>query len=249
MRTSLIPGMLEMLSWNLNRGSDSVRLFESGNIFERTASSRDEKKRICIGATGSATPASVHEKSRPYSFFDLKGDLETLFVFYDQNVVYDSANTAAYFHPGRSARAVMSGRCVAQFGQIHPDIAATEKFRQEVFVAEIYLDALYRNQLRQPRYAAPSKFPAVDRDFSFVFAEGVTFEQIHFGVKALGLEALRSLTPVETFRGGNIPAGKYSLLLRAIFQSPARTLREEEVTQWSTQIMQALEKLGGVLRT
>ena len=210
---------------------------------------RDEKKRVCIGATGSATLASVHDKSRPYSFFDLKGDLETLFAFFDQSIAYDAANTAAYLHPDRSARAVISGTCVAQFGQIHPDIAATRKFRQEIFVAEIYLDALYRNQLRQPRYVAPSKFPAVDRDFSFVFAEGVTFEQVHLAVKALSIADLRGLTPVETFRGGNIPAGKYSLLLRAIFQSPARTLREEEVTQWSTQIMQSLEKLGGVLRT
>ena len=249
MRTSLIPGMLDMLAWNLNRGSDNVRLFESGNIFEKTATSRDEQKRICMGATGNAIPASVHEKSRPYSFFDMKGDLETLFSSFLNNVVYD-ANTSSYFYPGRSARAVMSGHEIAQFGQIHPDIAAARKFRQDLFIAEIYLtNRLYLDKLRQPRYLAPSKFPAVDRDFSFVFAETITFEQILLAVKELGIADLRSFTPAEIFRGGNVPQGKYSLLLRAIFQSPERTLREGEVADWSSQIMQSLEKLGGVLRT
>src|SRR5262249_32880552 len=34
MRTSLIPGMLDMLAYNLNRGTQDVRLFEAGNVFE-----------------------------------------------------------------------------------------------------------------------------------------------------------------------------------------------------------------------
>src|SRR5271169_6502739 len=34
MRTSMVPSMLNMLAYNLNRGSDNVRLFEAGNVFE-----------------------------------------------------------------------------------------------------------------------------------------------------------------------------------------------------------------------
>ena len=247
MRTSLLPGMIDMLAWNLNRGSENVRLFEFGNIFEKTKTSREEKKRISIGAAGSATAASVHEKSRPYSFFDMKGDIETLLHSFLNNAVYDT-NTASYFHPGHSLRAIISGREVAQFGQIHSDIATTRKFRQDVFVAEIYLDRLYLEQLRQPSYAAPSKFPAVDRDFSFVFAEVVTFEDIRKAIADLGITELRSFKPVETFRGGNVRAGDYAILLRAIFQSSERTLREEEVTRWSEWIKEALVVLDGTLR-
>ena len=248
MRTSLLPGMLDMLNWNLNRGAATVRLFETGRIFENTANSRDEKKRICLGATGNATAANVHEKPRPYSFFDLKGDLETLFPAFSNNVAFDATNTAAYFHPGRSARAVIGGHEVAQFGQLHPDLAAARKFRQEVFLAEIYLDQLYHDALRQPRYTPLSKFPAVDRDFSFVFAETTTFEHIHLAVKELGIADLQDFSPAEIFRGGNVPAGKYSLLLRALFQSSDRTLREEEVAQWSSKIIATLQNLGGTQR-
>ena len=249
MRTSLLPGMLDMLGWNLNRGAASVRLFEAGRIFEKTATSRDEKKRICLGATGNASSASVHEKQRPYSFFDLKGDLETIFAAFLNNTVYDTNGVAAYFHPGRSARAILNGREIAQFGQLHPDIAAARKFRQEVFIAEIDLDLLYRDKLHQPRYTSLSKFPSVDRDFSFVFNAGTCFEEIYREIKlGLGLTELRDFTPIETFCGGNVPAGKYSLLLRAIFQSTDRTLREEEVAEWAAKIIAALQTLGGTQR-
>jgi len=248
MRTSLLPGMLDMLGWNLNRGAASVRLFEAGHIFEKTASSRDEKKHICLGATGNATTANLHEKPRPYSFFDLKGDLEVLFSAFAGTVTFD-IQTPAYLHPGRSACAQLNGATVAQFGQLHPDLAAARKFRQEVFVAEIYLAVLYRQQLRQPTYTAPSKFPAVDRDFSFVFADAARFDQIRAAVAALNIPDLRAFTPVETFRGGNVPAGSYSLLLRAVFQSVDHTLRDEEVAGWSTQIIAALKALGGTQRS
>jgi phenylalanyl-tRNA synthetase beta chain len=247
MRTSLLPGMLDMLGWNLNRGAASVRLFEAGRIFEKTATSRDEKKHICLGATGIATTPNVHQKPRSYSFFDLKGDLETLFSSFAGTVAYDT-QTPSYLHPGRSARAQLSGATIAQFGQIHPDMAATRKFRQEVFVAELYLDALYQQQLRQPTYTAPPKFPAVDRDFSFVFTDATRFDQIRAAVSALNIAELRTFTPAETFRGGNVPPGKYSLLLRAVFQSTDRTLREEEVAEWSAKIIAALQKLGGTQR-
>ena len=249
MRTSLLPGMLDMLGWNLNRGTASVRLFEAGRIFEKTTTGHDEKKHICLGATGNAMSASVHETQRPYSFFDMKGDLETLFAAFLNTTVYDAKGTAPYFHPGRSARAILNGREIAQFGQLHPDIAVVRKFRQEVFVAEIDLDLLYLGKPHQPRYQAPSKFPAVDRDFSFVFAAGTTWEEIGLAINGLGIAELLDFTPAETFRGGNVPAGKYSLLLRALFQSTDHTLREEELAAWSAQIIAALQKLGGTQRT
>ena len=60
---------------------------------------------------------------------------------------------------------------VAQFGQIHPDVAAARKLRQDVFLAEIDLEALYELGLRRGKFAPLGKYPAVERDFSFVFAD------------------------------------------------------------------------------
>jgi len=259
MRTSMVPSMLNMLAYNLNRGSDNVRLFESGNVFE--ASGADSKlvekslelKRISIGATGNVDAEVVRglvpgAAARPFSFFDLKGDIESLLAPFSHWTLYYDAQTADYYHPGRSARALLDGATVAQFGQIHPDVVAARKLRQDVFVAEIYLDRLYQHDLRQVRYEALPRFPAVERDFSFVFDDGVEFEKIHQSVSGLGISELRSFVPVEIFRGEKVGAGKYSILMRAKLQSSEHTLRDDEVAQWATQIAKALEGLGGVQR-
>ncbi len=256
MRTSMVPGMLNMLAYNLNRGSDHVRLFEAGNVFEASGAKALEMKRISIGATGSVDAEVVRglapgAAARPFSFFDLKGDIESLLAPFSQWALYFDPQTADYYHPGRSARAVLDGATVAQFGQIHPDVAAARKLRQDVFVAEIYLDRLYQHDLRQVRYEALPRFPAVERDFSFVFDDGkngVDFEKIRQSVAGLGVAELRSFVPVEIFRGEKVGAGKYSILMRAKLQSSERTLRDDEVAQWTGQIAQALEALGGVRR-
>ncbi|HYA23909.1 MAG TPA: phenylalanine--tRNA ligase subunit beta [Terriglobales bacterium] len=248
MRTSLVPGMLNMLAYNLNRGNDNLRLFEAARVFQAAGEHAQELKRICMGATGSALPPNVHQPARPLSFFDLKGDVETLLAFFQHDALCYDAQTADYYHPGRSARVVLDGEVVAQFGQLHPEIAATRKLRQDVFIAELYLDVLYKRGLRQLSYQPLPKYPAVERDFSFIFADSVIFEQIESAVHSLSLSELRNLVPVEIFRGGSVPTGKYSILLRATFQSNERTLREEEVAEWSAQIIKALEARGGSLR-
>src|SRR5580698_919576 len=248
MRSSMVPGMLNMLAYNLNRGSNNVRLFEAGNVFEAAGDKTAGFKRICMGATGSALNASVHQATRPLSFFDLKGDVETLLAAFQHGRIEYKADTEDYYHPGRSAAAVVDGEIVAQFGQIHPEIAAGRKLKQEVFLAEVYLDRLFKLGLRAVRYEALPRYPAVERDFSFVFEDSVEFAKIQKTVAGLRLNELRTFVPVEIFRGGSIPAGKYSLLLRATFQSGERTLREDEIARWSAAIVESLQGLGGVLR-
>ncbi len=248
MRTSIVPGMLNMLAYNLNRGTNNVRLFEAGAIWEASGTKAAELKRVCLGATGSAVEPSVNQPARLLSFFDGKGDVEILLEMFQYNALYFDGNTAEYYHPGRSARAVMDGSTVAQFGQIHPEVATARKLRQDVFLAEVYLDRLYVHGLREVRYEALAKYPAVERDFSFVLDDAVVFEKIQQAVMSLGLKELRGFVPVEIFRGGLVAAGKYSLLLRATFQSGERTLREEELARWSGEIVKALQGLGGLLR-
>ncbi len=253
MRTSLVPSMLNMLAYNLNRGSDNVRLFEAGNVFEASGEKAVEAKRISIGATGSVDAEVVRglapaAAARPFSFFDLKGDIESLLASFSQWTLYYDSKTPDYYHPGRSARVVLDGATVAQFGQIHPDVTAARKLRQDVFVAEIYLDRLYQHDLRQVRYEALPRFPAVERDFSFVFDDGVEFAKIHQSVTNLGIAELRSFVAVEIFRGERVGLGKYSILMRAKLQSSERTLRDDEVAAWTGQVAKTLEGLGGVQR-
>ena len=258
MRTSLVPGMLDMLAWNLNRDVPDARLFEIGSLYALSGGERVEPKRACLGATVTAVRNSLPASGAldvskgehavaAEAFRGFKGDVENLLAAFAGEPTYDR-QTSEYFHPERSARARVNGAMVTQFGQIHPDVAVARKLRQDVFLAEFDLEQLYKNGLRPVRFSPPGKYPTVERDFSFVFADTVSFEEMHQAVAAAGVAELREFDPVEIFRGGAIGPGKYSILLRARFQSPDRTLREDEVAQWSGKIVGALTGLGGVQR-
>jgi phenylalanyl-tRNA synthetase beta chain len=259
MRTSLVPGMLEMLAWNLNRDSENVRLFEMGRVYEMRGGERVEPARACLGATlaavKSALPiAGVLDVSKgeqavaAEAFRYFKGDVDNLLAAFAYRELSFDRETAEYFHPGRSARALMDGAVVAQFGQIADEVKADRKLRQDVFLAEIDLEVLHGLGLRQVRFAALGKYPAVERDFSFVFSDDVEFEAMRRAVMGLGIPELREFKPVEIFRGGSIEAGRYSILLRAKLQSDEGTLRDEQIGQWSEKIVGALKGIGGVQR-
>ena len=249
MRTSLLPGLVDEVGYNLNRGNANIRLFENGHIFEKSGDKVDERPSFAFIATGVAEPFSLEKKSKSYTFFDLKGDVEDLVGQFEAKNVYFDAHTTPWLHPGRSARAVIDGTTVARFGQLHPDLAASRKLKQEVYVAEILLDRLYQKELREPHYKPIPRFPTVTRDFSFVFHDQVAFEQMRSAVMALGIPELQGLEPAEIFRGGKLAPGMYSILLRAEFQSSDRTLTDQEVSGWSQRIMEALTKLGGTIRS
>jgi phenylalanyl-tRNA synthetase beta chain len=258
MRTSLVPGMLDMLAWNLNRDVADARLFEIGNVYRLQGGERVESRRACLGATLTAVRAALpsagtldvskgDQAAAAEAFRGFKGDVENLLAAFSGEMSF-GRNTLKYLHPGRSAQARISGKVVAEFGQIHPDIADARKLRQPVFLGEIDLHQLYELGLRPVRLAPLGKYPAVERDFSFVFDDSVVFEQMRNAVHSAGISEVREFRPVEIFRGGSIAAGKYSILLRARFQAADRTLRDEELAQWSATIAGNLAALGGVQR-
>ena len=258
MRTSLVPGMLDMLAWNLNRDIADARLFEMGSVYEMSGGERVEPRRACLGATAAAVRSALpvagaldaskgEHAAAAETFRGFKGDVENLLTAFAGQITYDR-EAPEYFHPGRSARARLDGAVVANFGQIDPKVAGTRKLRQNVFLAEFDLEQLYKTGLRIVRFTPLGKYPAVERDFSFVFDDALSFEQMRKSAQETGIRELREFFPVEIFRGGSIAAGKYSILLRARFQSSDRTLREDEIAQWSAKIVSALTALGGAQR-
>lgn len=258
MRTSLVPGMLDMLAWNLNRDVADARLFEMGSVFEMCNDERVEPRRACLGSTVSAVRDAIpiggtldvskgEHAVAAEAFRGFKGDVENLLAAFAGEARYE-LGAASYYHPGRSARALIGGVVVAEFGQVDAAVVDARKLRQDVFLAEFDLEQLYEIGLRTVKFQPLPKFPAVERDFSFIFADSVTFEEMEKAVDSSRIEELREFRPVEIFRGGSIEAGKYSILLRARFQSSDRTLRDDEIAQWSRQIVAALKNLGGVQR-
>jgi phenylalanyl-tRNA synthetase beta chain len=111
------------------------------------------------------------------------------------------------------------------------------------------MEQMLRSPLRQATFRELSKFQAVERDFSFTFANSVSWKSISGAIHGLGIEEMRSLDAVEIWRDDKKYPGVYSALIRVVFQSDERTLLDTELAEWSSRIIAALEGLGGKLRS
>ncbi len=260
LRPSLAPGMLAMLGHNLNRDVREVRLFEQGAVFSGTSESEEvvETESLALGLTG-VLPATPLCGAKDAGIYELKGMVESLLGLFAAGPETLSASAAerltfaaetpAWLEPGRGATALRGGKTVALFGELAAHEREARKLRQPVYVAEIDLEALYALPLRRATARELSRFQAVERDYSFTFADAVEWGTIARAIEGLGIAELVRLAPVEVFRDGKtVAAGHHALLLRCVFQSQERTLREDELAGWSARVIEALTVLGGAMR-
>ena len=128
-------------------------------------------------------------------------------------------------------------------GQLAKRIADKLKFRQDVFLAEIILGPFYCKYYGVKdarRYHPLPRFPAVERDFSLLLAEGTTFAQVANTIRVLNIPEIDSIEAADLFRGKNVPVGKYSLMIRVTFQSREATLTDAQISDYSSRIISAL---------
>lgn len=254
LRPSLAPGMATMLALNLHRDVSVVRLFEMGTVFAGSTAEVTEKVGLAIGATGAAVATALY-KAEDALFYEVKGALEALLAKFVGEVRFDANGLPAWIAAGRGARVMLGGEVVGVFGELSATELQARKLRQPCVAASVDAQSLLDATLRQPVAKELSRFQAVERDFSFVFSDAVTWSAIdaalHGADSGMMMEELRSVRPVEIFRdakGKAVAAGSYSLLLRAMFQSNERTLTEEEITRWTEWVVAKLKGLGGVQR-
>jgi len=251
LRTSGITNMLQALEWNINRGNRNVRLFEIGRSYALRGTETVETPILTLGASGAAQEQSIYGPARAYAFADLKGELDSLGAL--AGGVHWESGGPEWLHPARSAKLHLDDAEIGVAGQLARRAAERFKLRQEAFVAELRLGPLYAGYERARaslQYKPLPRFPAVERDFSLVLAGGTMFAQVSEVIQDLAIAEVERVEAVDLFRGGQIPKGKYSLLVRVTFQSHQATLTEAQLTEFTGRIVAALEqKLGATLRT
>ena len=249
LRSSVAPSMVRALRWNLDRNQNDVRLFELGKTYALGLDGAPQERRVLsLGLTGSRRPTSVHDNERALDFFDLKGDLEALLGLFEIPGVELGMAGCGYYEPSQSGRFTAQGETLVIFGRLSSKIEREDKLRQPFWLAEVDFERLLTFPLRSRIFRPFSKYPPVERDFSLVVPEKVTFASLQAALRDLALEDIQSLRPMDLFQGGAIRAGHYSLLLRVTFQSPVRTLTSEEIAAASQRVVAALEPLGVSLR-
>jgi phenylalanyl-tRNA synthetase beta chain len=250
LKSTGIVTMAAALEWNLNRGQRNVRLFEIGRHYRLRGAESVETPILTIGATGQAREKGLYDTAREYSFADLKGDLDALGAL--AGGATWSEGGASWLHPARRGRISVPGGPLGEAGELTRRVADELKLRQEIFLAELQLQSLYaaiRAAKESRKYEAVPRFPGVERDFSLLLSDGMHFSEVVAAIRSLKIPEVAAVEAVDFFRGKNVPAGKYSLLVRVTLQSRETTLTEAQLTDFSARIVAALEKqVGAQLR-
>ncbi len=254
LRPSLVAGMAGMLARNLARDVSTVRLFELGTVFTGSVAVVHEQPGLAIGATGGVITGPLH-RAEDALLFEVKGSIETLLAKFNGEVRFESALEGqplpAWIEAGRGAHVLLNDKVIGVFGELSAAESAARKLRQSCVLAELDGARLLQTALRQPLLRELSRFQAVERDFSFIFPDAVSWGAVETTVRLEAPAELQRVQPVEIFRdakGKAVPTGSYSLLTRVVFQSNERTLTEEELTAWSEGITRGLTELGGKQR-
>ncbi|HJV24134.1 MAG TPA: phenylalanine--tRNA ligase subunit beta [Aromatoleum sp.] len=229
MRSSLIPGLAANVVANRKRQVERVRVFEVGRCFERQAdgapvSGFHQPVRVAALAAGPALSVQWGAKARQVDFFDLKGDLEALFI--PQALSFEPVVHPA-LHPGRAASVMLEGRKIGVIGELHPVWVQRYELGSAPVAFELELDATLAARL--PSYQEISRQPAVTRDLALVVDQSCAVARVLEVLREAAPAIVKAIELFDVYHGKGIEDGKKSLAFSVLMQDTQRTLEDSEV--------------------
>jgi phenylalanyl-tRNA synthetase beta chain len=250
MRTSLLPGLLEIASRNAARRNTDLLLFEIGNVYLPGNLPLKELPREVLKIVGIAQGESKRHWLTPqvqYDFFYVKGILSEIAgecgVQFEYRRIADN-KYKTLLHPGRSAEIFLNDQSLGIVGEIYPQLDEEWGLQRPVLF-ELDFATLYRDY--NPVIIAKSypRFPAIQRDFAVVVPLELPAGNIKKKVYELGGELLKEVEIFDVYQGQPVPQGHKSLALTMRYQSEERTLKDEEVNALNSEILTAIQKEFG----
>jgi phenylalanyl-tRNA synthetase beta chain len=248
LRNGLLPGLLRVAAYNLNRGQQDLRLFEIGRVFAATSEGKREWDAVAGLLIGLREPGMWDQPRDLLGFLDLKGVVESMLgkilldkvAFFCYNIEHGTAD---------SLEARQEDKRLGGIFQVNPLIARSFDLEAPVFAFEFDLDLMKSAAEERTTYRSFPKFPPLQRDLAFVLAadvpagEALACMRQNFGETPVSCELF------DVYRGTQIGEGMKSLAFRLNFQSPDRTLTDAEADQIIAHIVAVMrQKFDAKLR-
>ncbi|MFW5873139.1 MAG: phenylalanine--tRNA ligase subunit beta [Bacillota bacterium] len=240
LRTTLIPGLINVLANNSRKQVKKMAVHEIGQVFFDSGAEKPGEKNMLAMASMGADVESWNLDAP--DFFYLKGVLENLFDYY--KIENYSFEKAAYeiFHPGRAANILVAGQELGMIGEIHPDIQNEEDLPERTAVVEINLEELFSLTGRDSiRHGEISRYPSTERDLALIVPEEITAGDIIEVIKINSGAILEEVELFDYYKGRQIPEGKKSLALKLTYLDKDKTIKEEDVAREIEKVIKELK--------
>jgi phenylalanyl-tRNA synthetase beta chain len=259
MRTSLLPGLLEACARARRHGVVDVRLFATGRTFlAPTGDVALPEEKNGFAAVIAGYRSAGLRKPDPVDVYDAKGIAMALVERVSlHHPEVRRAEGSKHLHPRAAGELYVGERCVARFGEIHPNVADAYDIDGTAMVIEIDLDALRALGRATPQYRAIPNLPPVTRDLALVVSDDVSAGELEQVILTAAGELCESVELFDLFDGKGVPDDHRSLAYHLVFRDPksatepeaARTLTDDEVDARSRAVVAAVsDKFGAVVR-
>jgi len=274
LRTSLLPGLVQIAHRNVSRGLTDLALFEVGTVFlpelgveygvgevppgpvrpdpavletlERSIP--HQPWYVSALVLGHRRPRGVGQSAEPAGIADVIDAAHRVAAVLGVTLTVETSSHPA-LHPGRTALLLVGDDRVGMVGELLPAVAAEHDLPRQVGVLELDLDRLLALSTGEVTAGTIAGYPAATQDLSVVVPvatpAGAVRRALLDGAGAL----LEQAVLVDDYRGEGVEPGMKSITFSLRFRATDRTLTAAEATEAKTAgLAVATERFGAELR-
>ena len=247
MRQSLLFSGLEAISYNINRKSTDLKLFEFGKTYHNYPSGYEEKKHLTLFLTGNRNQETWTSAQKPTDFFLFKGYVNAILERLGIQKTQNQPLSTDVFAEGIAIS--LGKETVVELGVVKKSILKHFGIKQEVFFADFNWAAILKLVSNKIKYTEIPKYPEVRRDLALLIDQAVTYESIYTIARQTEKSLLKNIDLFDVYEGQNLPEGKKSYALSFSIQDSSKTLTDEQIDKIMNKLQKNFEtELGAVLR-
>lgn len=235
MRRSLVPNLVETARFNQRRGLPAVRLFEIATVFYENPGFPDQPEHVGVACGGRV--GNPWQREMELDFFDLKGVVESMAEAAGVRLELRPASLPGLLE-GSAAELLRSGQRIGYLGRV------AEEEAYPLYVAEIAMAGLEGGDVSL-QVEAPSRFPAIDADLTFTHAQDTPWAEIDRTISELRPPDLVAWEMTVRYRGQGVPEGAVNTTIHFLYNSPERSLTQEEVNERQLALAAELQRRFG----
>ncbi|MFM9835662.1 MAG: phenylalanine--tRNA ligase subunit beta [Methylophilaceae bacterium] len=239
MRTGLWGGLLDVLTYNLNRKQERVMLFEVGSTYNKIKDAYQEETRIAGLFYGAAQPEQWGAETRDVDFYDVKASVEVLTHGLAEYHIEAGQDSHPALHPGQAARVFIRGKAIGWLGKLHPKWQQHYNLAKSTFVFELVAAPLLATGV--PVYKEISKFLPIRRDIAVLVDAKLPVQAIIDAVKSAKIPLLQEIQLFDVYQGKGIAENKKSLAFLILMQDTHKTLVDIEAEAAMAELLKLLE--------
>lgn len=245
MRSSLWPGLIKALIYNLNRQKTRIALFEIGLVFiGKNVENVKQVEKLGGIFTGNRYIGGWNLNNYKTEFVDIKGDIEVLIrLCGDFNSWKFKYAIHPALHSGKSAKILRKNKNVGWIGALNPTISYYFGLPFESFIFELDLAYLVKGKI--PKFNNVSRFPEIKRDLALLIKKDLSVSKVLDNIRSKAGKYLIELILFDVY--ADFYKGYNSIALRLTWQHPSRTLFDKEIEELVNNILISLKERYGIV--